>query len=149
MPIRFEHHESVRTSPGHAFDVIDNLPLTAKWLPPCVSLEKVGTGPNAVGDTLRYVYKQGGTVSEMTGRIVARTPAAQLHCVYTDSAFDVSVDLRVAAEPGGTLTTHIIEISPKTFMGRLMSPLIRMGLKKQTIDAATNLRTLLESNSAA
>jgi hypothetical protein len=42
--------------------------------------------------------------------------------------------------------THIIEITPKTFLGRLMSPLIRLGLRKQTRDAATNLKTLLESD---
>ena len=145
MPIRFEHAETVRSSPERAFATIDNLPLTAKWLPPCVSLEKIGTGPNAVGDTLRYVYKQGGKTQEMSGRIVARTPGSQLQCVYDDRAFAVSVDMQVAAAPEGAVTTHIIEITPKSFMGRLMSPLIRMGLRKQTRDAATNLKALLES----
>ena len=145
MPIRFEHAETVRSSPERAFATIDNLPLTAKWLPPCVSLEKVGTGPNAVGDTLRYAYKQGGKTQEMSGRIVARTPGSQLHCVYDDRAFTVSVDMQIAAAPDGAVTTHIIEITPKSFMGRLMSPLIRMGLRKQTRDAATNLKALLEA----
>jgi hypothetical protein len=55
------------------------------------------------------------------------------------------VNLRVAAVPGGALTTHIIEISPKTLMGKLMSPLIRLGLRKQTRDAALNLKKLLET----
>jgi hypothetical protein len=68
MPIRYEHVETVATSPERAFAVIDDLPLTAKWLPPCVSLAKVGAGPNASGDKLRYVFKQGGRHSEMGGR---------------------------------------------------------------------------------
>ena len=145
MPIRYEHSETIRTTPERAFAAIDDLPLTAKWLPPCVSLEKIGSGPNATGDKLRYVFKQGGRQGEMAGEIIARTPGERLHCIYVDRAFDVSVDLRVAGAAEGALTTHIIEITPKTFMGKLMSPLIRLGLGKQTRDAAANLKKLLES----
>ncbi len=145
MPIRYEHAETIRTTPERAFAAIDDLPLTAKCLPPCVSLEKIGSGPNAPGDKLRYVYRQGGRQAEMAGEIVARTPGGRLHCKYYDSMFEVSVDLRVATAPEGTLTTHIIEITPKKFFARLMSPLIRLGLGKQTRQAAANLRTLLES----
>ncbi len=144
MPIHYEHTETVRTSPERAFATIDNLPLTAKWLPPCVSLVKIGDGPNAAGDKLRYVYKQGGRQSEMAGEIVSRTPGERLHCKYHDGQFEVSVDLRVAATPEGAVTTHIIDITPKTWMSKLMSPLIRLGLGKQTRQAAANLKQLLE-----
>jgi len=148
MAIRCQHAEAIRTTPQGAFAAIDNLPLTAKWLPPCVSLEKIGSGPNAPGDKLRYVYKQGGKTGEMAGEIIARTPGERLHCMYFDRSFDVSVDLRVAAASDGALTTHIIEITPKKFVAKLMSPLIRIGLGKQTREAATNLKKLLESNGA-
>ena len=148
MSIRYEHTETVRTSPDRAFAAIDDLPLTAKWLPPCVSLEKIGSGPNAPGDKLRYVYKQGGRNAEMAGEIITRIPGERLHCKYFDSMFDVSVDLRIAAAPDGALTTHIIEITPKRFFAKLMSPLIRLGLGKQTRDAAANLKKLLESKLA-
>jgi hypothetical protein len=147
MPICYQHTECIRTTPDRAFATIDDLPLTAQWLPPCVSLEKVGSGPNAVGDKLRYVYKQGGRQGEMDGEILVRTPGERLHCKYYDRAFEVSVDLRVAAAPQGVLTTHIIEITPKTFLGKLMGPLIRLGLRKQTRDAAANLKKLLETSS--
>ena len=145
MPLRYEHAETVRTTPDRAFEAIDDLPLTAKWLPPCVSLEKVGTGPNAPGDKLKYVYKQGGKVGEMAGEISGRTPGKRLHCTYYDKAFDVSVDMSVAPASGGALTTHVIEITPKTFVAKLMSPLIRLGLGKQTREAAANLKKLLEA----
>src|SRR5438132_9597103 len=101
MPICYEHTETVRTTPERAFAAIDDLPLTSKWLPPCVSLEKIGSGPNAPGDKLRYVYKQGGRIGEMGGEILARTPGERLHCKYFDDTFEVSVDLRVAATPDG------------------------------------------------
>lgn len=147
MSVRYEHVETVRTTPDRVFAMIDDLPATAKWLPPCVSLEKVGSGPNAVGDTLHYVYRHGGGTGEMTGEIIARTHGERLCCKYSDSTFEVLVDLRVAAADQGVVTTHVIEITPKRFFARLMSPLIRLGLGKQTRDAAANLKRLLETTS--
>ncbi len=150
MPVRYEHVETIRTTPERAFALIDDLPRTAAWLPPCVSLAKVGDGPNAAGDALRYVFKQGGRQSEMAGVIVTRTPGERLVCRYTDKAFEVLVDLRIApAADGGATTTHVIEIAPRTLMGRLMQPLIRLGLGKQTRDAARNLKKLLEAEATA
>jgi carbon monoxide dehydrogenase subunit G len=145
MAIRYEHAESIRVSPERAFAMIDDLPQTSKWLPPCVSLEKIGTGPNAVGDKLKYVFKQGSHIDEMHGEIVDRVPGERLHCRYWDKTFEVSVDLRVAPAADGTLTTQMVEITPKRFLFKLLSPLIGFGLKKQTLEAAANLRKLLES----
>ena len=108
----------------------------------------MGSGPNKVGDQLSYVFKQGGKTGQMSGEILARTDGKRLHCKYFDSMFDVSVDLHVAASPEGSMTTHIIEITPKKFIAKLMSPLIRFGLGKQTREAAKNLRKMLESPSA-
>ena len=85
----------------------------------------------------------------MVGEILARVPGERLHCKYDDSMFDVSVDLRVSPSGAETLTTHIIEITPKTFAGKLMTPLIRFGLRKQTRDAAKNLKRLLETSNEA
>ncbi len=84
MSVRDEHSETVGTSPDRAFAAIHDLPRTAKWMPPCVSWEKVGSGPNAPGDKLKYVYRQGGRTGEMAGDIVARTPGERLHCKYFD-----------------------------------------------------------------
>ncbi len=149
MPIQFQHKEMVRTTPELAFAAIDNLPLTADWLPPCISLKKVNEGPNAVGDKLQYVYKQGGREAEMVGEILSRVPGERLYCKYHDSMFDVFVDLRVSTKAADTLTTHIVEIIPKTFTGKLMTPLIRFGLRKQTLQAAKNLKRLLETSNGS
>jgi hypothetical protein len=145
MPIRYAHEEIVSVSPERAFALIDDLPATAKWLPPCVSLAKIGDGPNAAGDRLRYVYREGRRQAEMGGEIVARVPGERLHCRYVDAAMEVSVDLRVEPAPGGAKTTHVIEITPRSFVGKLMTPLIRLGIGKQTRDAAANLKRLLEA----
>lgn len=148
MSIRCQHIETVRTTPERAFAAIDNLPMTAQWLPPCVSLEKVGPGPNAPGDLLRYCYKQGARTAEMDGEILGRTPGERLHCKYFDRTFEVSVDLQVTPMGDSVQMIHIIEITPKTLFAKMMSPLIRLGLKKQTRDAAVNLKQLLERPSA-
>ena len=145
MPVRCEVTETVLVPPSRAFQAIDDLPLTAKWLPPCVSLEKVGEGPNAPGDTLRYVFREGRKQAEMAGTIVDRVDGERLFCRYGDRSYDVSVDLRVAPAAGGTRMTHAIEIAPKTFLGRLMQPIIRLALGSQTRAAATNLKKLLEA----
>jgi hypothetical protein len=89
MPIQSQHEELVRTTPECAFAAIDNLPLKADWLPPCISPKKVSDGPNAVGDKLHYVYKQGGRVAEMGGEILSRVAGKRLHFKYQDSIFDV------------------------------------------------------------
>ncbi|MFO0912089.1 MAG: SRPBCC family protein [Pirellulales bacterium] len=149
MAVRYQHEEPVAVAPEQAFALIDDLPATSKWLPPCVSLTNLNGGPNAPGDKLRYVFKQGGRESEMAGEIIDRVPGERLHCRYYDRAFDVSVDLRVRRAPSGALTIHIIEITPKSFVGKLFSPLIRLGLGKQTRDAARNLKRLLEQGSAS
>lgn len=149
MPIRCEHEEFVRTSPERAFAAIDDLPLTAQWLPPCVSLTKIGDGPNNPGDTLEYVYRQGRQTGRMTGRIVDRISGERLHCIYEDSMFAVSVDLRVAPAPEGTKMTHIIEMTPKKLIAKLFTPLVKLGIRKQTTDAAVNLKKLLENPTPA
>jgi len=72
------------------------LPLSWPWLPACVSLEKVGPGPNSPGDSLRYVFREGGRRKEMAGEIVGRIAGERLLCRYHDDAFEVTVDMRVA-----------------------------------------------------
>ena len=146
MPIRCRYCEVVKSTPEKAFAMIDDLPLTAQWLPPCVSLENTTGSPNKPGDKLRYVYRQGGREGQMEGFISERLPEKRLHCIYSDNSFTVSVDISIEASPEGVLMTHTIEITPKTFMGVLLWPLIRLGLGKQTREAANNLKRLLESN---
>lgn len=145
MPIRYQYFDLVKTTPEKAFAAIDDLPFTARWLAPCVSLNNISGITNKTGDCLRYVYKEGGRQSEMAGVIADRIPGRRLHCVYNDSSFTVSVDLGVQPAPGGTLIAHILEITPKTWFGILLWPLIRMGLRAQTRAAADKLKVILET----
>lgn len=145
MSIQFSHSQPVACSTQQAFAMIDDLSATSRWLPPCVSLTNARGTPNQVGDRLAYVFKQGGRQAQMDGEIVTRLDNKQLVCRYWDAAFEVLVDLRVDSHAQGCLTIHTITITPKTFIGKLFSPLIRMGLRKQTLEAAANLQRLLEA----
>jgi hypothetical protein len=148
MPIRYEHAEPVDATADATFGVIDDLPRMAEWLPPCVRLANTTRpgGPNAVGDGLHYIFQQAGREQEMHGTIVGRVVPESLVMQFDDASFTVRVDLRVTSADRGCVTHHAIEITPKTLFGRLLSPLIRLGLRKQTRDAATGLRRLAETN---
>jgi Polyketide cyclase / dehydrase and lipid transport len=147
MPITREHSTDVGVRPEVAFALLDDLPRTKEWLPPCTSLEKVTPGPNVVGDQLRYAFKQGGSTGTMKGEIRTYVPNERLECLYTDPKFDVLVDFRIESAPGGSTLKHFISIEPKTFLGRMMAPCIRLGLRGQTRKAMENIKTILEKQS--
>lgn len=146
MPISTRHSEIIRVTPEKAFALLDDLPATAQWLPGCVSLENTSSGPNRQGDILRYVFREGRRESEMEGVIATRVPGERLHCVYTDSAFIVSADMRVEPESGQTRLTNIIGVTPRTLMGWLMWPMIRFCLGGHVRKATANIRKILESD---
>ena len=145
MPIRCEHVVDVDVSPERAFALLDDLPQTPNWLGPCTALEKLSPGPNRIGDKLKYSYKQGGRAGTMDGEIVTRKPNEELVCRYFDTMMDVVVDLKVSPMNGGSRLTHVITITPLTFMGKVMSPCIRLALPKQTRQAMESLKAILET----
>jgi uncharacterized protein YndB with AHSA1/START domain len=145
MPIQCEHSIDVDASPERAFGLLDDLPQTPKWLGPCTAIEKLSPGPNTVGDKLKYFYKQGGRAGTMDGEIVARSPNEKLVCHYFDTMMDVVVDFRVTPRAGGARLTHVITITPQTFVGKMMSPCIRLALPKQTRQAMESLKEMLDA----
>ncbi len=144
MAIAFEHAIELPQPPARVFALLDDFSRLPQWLKPCEGLAKLGTGPNAAGDKLRYAYAQGGRHGVMDGVIAAREPDRRLTCKYYDRLFTVVVDFRVSdGETGGTHLVHHIEITPNSFMAKLMSPMIRGQLPRQTIDSMEALRRLL------
>jgi len=145
VPIRCEHSVDVKASPERAFALLDDLSQTPKWLGPCTAIERLSPGPNAVGDKLKYSYKQGGRTGTMDGEILARTPNEKLIVRYFDKMMEVLVDFKVSPISSGSRLTHVITITPQTFMAKLMSPFIRMALPKQTRQAMESLKGMLDA----
>jgi uncharacterized protein YndB with AHSA1/START domain len=145
MAIQFEHTIEVLAPTERAFEILDDVSKTPKWLARCTGIEKLSDGPNAVGTKLRYSYKDGGRSGVMDGEVATRVPNERLTYKYADKMMAVTVDFRMKKSGAGTSLTHAIEITPKTFFAKLFSPFIRKQLPKQTIDAMEKLRGLLEA----
>lgn len=145
MILSCEKSITVAVSPETAFALLDDLPRTPEWLKPCVELVNLSPGPNSVGDKLKYTFKQGGTKGVMDGEILVREPNRRLMCRYADKTFQVDVDFHVSPAAEGAQLTHLIEITPKTWLVRMMAPLIRRGLPKQTREAMEGIKRILEA----
>ena len=145
MSIDYEHSVDVASDPATTFAFLDDVSQTPRWLARCTGIEKLSEGPNAVGTQLRYSYRDAGRSGTMTGEITARAPSERLTYRYTDGRMDVIVDFLVAQGTSGTLLTHRIEITPKTLLGKVVSPLIRRALPTQTVSAMTKLQQLLQA----
>jgi uncharacterized protein YndB with AHSA1/START domain len=145
MAIRFEHTVTIARPPARVFALLDDLSQTPRWLSRCTGIEKLDGGDNRVGMRLRYSYKEGGRSGTMDGEITTRTPDEHLTYQYRDRMMEVVVDFKMGAAEAGTELTHAFEITPKTFLAKLMSPLIRRQLPKQTLTAMATLKGLVES----
>jgi carbon monoxide dehydrogenase subunit G len=145
MAIHFEHSLQVSADPAKTFAMLDDVKRTPEWLSRCTGIEKLDPGPNAVGTKLKYSYKQGRRGGAMTGEIAARTPGEQIKFHYLDKMFDVTIDFRLAKADAGTQLTQAIDIAPRSFMGKLLSPLIKRMLPKQTVTDLEKLRELLKN----
>ena len=143
MSIHFEYAIDVDQTPEQAFALFDDLSRTPEWLAPCTALEKLTPGENAVGDKLKYHYREGGRTGTMDGEITIRVPNERITCRYWDKMFEIVVDSRVSKTPNGAKLTNSIDMTPKTFLFKLMSPLMRKPLAKQTINAMESLRAIL------
>ena len=149
MPIEFDHAIDVPQDPATVFAFLDDLSLTPQWLEPCVSLVKITPGPNVVGDKLKYTYNQAGRAGEMDGEITARDVNQRLAFRYGDDQFELTIDFRMAAEGTGTRLSQLIAITPLSFMTKMMTPMIRGALPKQTITAMEKVKEMLGARGTA
>jgi uncharacterized protein YndB with AHSA1/START domain len=145
MSIHFSHTLDVAHPPEKVFALLDDLERTPEWLERCTGIERLSPGPSEVGSRLRYTYRDGVRSGTMDGAIVTRIPGERLAFRYGDEMMEVAVDFHVTNAAQGARLTHTIDITPKSFLAKLFSPLIRRGLPKQTVAAMEKLRTLLDA----
>jgi hypothetical protein len=129
--IRSESSVKIPKTAAAVFAVVADLGRAPAWLESCVLLKVAGDGALKHGAKLQYVYRQGSRPGEMDGEVTAFEPNARLAMHLTDRKFEVAMEIALGDEHGDTRVTHTITITPKTFGGRLMSPLIRMGNRRQ------------------
>lgn len=140
MAVHFEYTIDIAKPQAAVFAVLDDVSRTPEWLSRCTKIEKLDPGPNAVGVHLRYDYLQGKRPASMEGSIAAYGPPDHIAFRYNDKMFDVTIDFKLAGAEAGTKLTQQIDIVPRSIMGRLLQPLIRRVLPKQTIADLEKLR---------
>lgn len=149
MAIEFEHTIDLPQSPAQVFALLDDFSKTPQWLARCTGIVVLTLEGKAVGTKLRYSYKDGRRTGVMDGQIVERTPGQKLGYQYEDKMMQVGVRFLMEPAGAGTRLTHSIDITPKTFFAKLLSPFIRKQLPGQTITAMESLRKLLAAETGA
>src|SRR5262245_42137242 len=142
--IRYEVALDIDRPVAEVFGFLEDVSRTPRWLARCVELTQTSPGPRAVGATLRYVYREGGRTGEMAGKVTAYERNAKLGFAYSDAMFDVSIGFEVRPAGAGTRVEHRIAIAPKTLIARLLSPMIRRQVRKNTDRDTAKLKAVVE-----
>ena len=126
------------------FMFVDDDSKTPLWLQRCVELKQTSDGTKKVGTKLHYVYQQGKNTASMDGVVVAHDVNKYLSTTYTDKMFDVDIKFWFSPGPTGTTLKHGIEIKPKSLFGKIISPIIKFALPRQTRKDVEKLKKVLE-----
>ncbi len=139
---------TIRRSPAEVFELLLDTARAPEWMESCVSLGPVTPGPLAPGARLHYAYRQGSQPGSMEGEVTALVPASTLAMRLRDPKFTVEVQLRLSPTADGVQVQHGIDIIPGSLFGRLMSPLIQMGNRRQVVRNLERLKRLAEGGQA-
>jgi uncharacterized protein YndB with AHSA1/START domain len=145
VTINFKCGVDIACPPERVFQLLDDVSQAPRWLPSCQAMEKVTPGPNAIGTELRFTYQDSMHASVMMGSITDRIVNRELSFEYSDRLVSVAAQFRLTERVNGTHLLHQIEITPKTFLVRMISPLIHNQLAIRTRTALENLQRLLEN----
>ena len=141
--IRCEVMLEVGRPPADVFAFVDDIGKAPQWLGRCVEIQQTSPPPKRVGTTLRYFYKEGGRRGEMDGVVTEYEKDKRLAMSYSDKMFDVAVAFRFEPSGFGTKVQHNVEITPKAFVAKLMSPMIGAATRKQVERDTAKLKGLL------
>ena len=129
---------------AQVFAFIDDLSKAPLWLESCLELRQADGKPKVVGTPHRYTYRQGGREGAMDGVVTAYEPGRRLAMRFTDNQFEIAVSFLLSASGSGTLVEHTVAITPKSLLGRLMAPVIRLGNRKQVVNNLARAKEILE-----
>ena len=112
-----------------------------EWLSRCTKSSSSIRGRTRSVRSCATHYLQGekpGTMTRFDRR--ARPRRDHIAFRYNDRMFDVTIDFMLVASTAGTKLTQQIDIVPTSLVGRLLQPLIRRVLPKQTVTDLEKLR---------
>ena len=142
MALHFEEQFEVRRTPAECFAFVDDFANTPRWNDLFIALQREGSDVRE-GGGLVYTFKQGNRQGVMNGLIVERDPPRRLLLGFSDRMFEIEIGFRFDAIPGGTRIEHTLQVEPRSFLTKLMAPLLRRVMKKQTAKQAQALAQAL------
>ncbi len=152
MTIRIEAEEIVRTGPREVFALIDDFSRMPDWNSTCGKIEKVGHGPNAPGDRLKYSTRerQGNKalVGHYEGRILERVPGERLSLRIENRGMFSTREFRLIPVSRGTRIRMTLDLEPRTWLTRLgnrfLGRTIRHAVERMAAEDLKNLASLLD-----
>lgn len=132
--------------PSVVFAFVDDCGKSPHWLGMCQSLELVSPPPKRAGAKMRYAYKEGGKVRTMDGTLSVHEVPRHIELTLHDKMFALVIGHELEASAAGTRFKYTIDITPQSFMAKLMSGMIRSATQKQVEKDVAKLKSLLEAN---
>ncbi len=137
----------VARPPSHVYAFLADVAKMSIWLTRCVEVKRLSdaTPTLAAGDRLVYTYRERSRTATLQGVVEAAEVDRHLDLRFTDRMMNIRVAFDLSPEGGGTRLRQITAIEPKTLLLKLIKPLIRRGVAKDTAEDIAKLKRALES----
>ena len=133
--------------PEDVWAVVSDPTMHPSWRPALIEFRQVSDGPLAVGSHIRERIRWHSREIEIDDYVTALEPQRRLAVRGGWKAADFELDFLLDPSDGGTLVSFDWSFLPKTFVMRLVTPLLGRTLKGATKDELAGLKAYVESNS--
>jgi uncharacterized protein YndB with AHSA1/START domain len=144
MTFSFALDTTIARPPAEVFDAVTDLSRLPQWQPRVVEATQLDAGPLGVGSRLREVRELRGKRLEQVVEVDAFEPGRRFGLRVVEGP--LPVDGVLAFEPAGDGGTHLRLVATGRPQGaqRLLSPLLRVGLRREFRRQYDALKALVE-----
>jgi len=129
------------------WDLFMNPDNLKNWLTGFVSVEPISGNAGETGSVSKLKFMERGKLVEVKETVVAATPNQQYSFEMEHNAFHGKTDIRLVSLGNRTEFIQTVEFFPKSFMMKLMMPIVKGAMKKQMANELTNLKNFIETKS--
>ena len=139
----------VEASPRAVWAVLTDLGSHPRWRPALREFRQVSDGPLRVGARIREVIEWRGREVELDDEVTALEPERRLGIRGGWKAATFELDMLV--EPRGTATSVTFDwtMEPSTLLMRVVTPLLRETMRRETRKELDGLRAFVDDGHAA
>jgi len=144
MPFTFAIETPIARPPAEVFDVVTDLGRLHEWQPMIVEVQQLDSGPLRTGTRLREIREVRGRRLEQTVEVAAHEPGRRFGLRVLEGPLPVDGELRFEPDGAGT-RLHLAATGRPHGAQRLLSPLLRAGLKREFRKQYAALREVVEA----